>query len=217
MGIIFLLRGRKMHFFKRRHMAIDGLNKAIYNHAKKNPERKLYNVNNLFKLMLLLSTLVPKLAYSACVIGIPPSTPNSQLQDNGKGTITDTETGLMWKQCSEGQADDSNCSGEAARYTWGQALQHAETVNINQWGGYSDWRLPNIKELRSLVEESCYGPAINSIRFPNTSGVNYWSSSIDVTYGQMSAWAVSFYDSNIKLTQRDNDFNSALRLVRNSP
>ncbi|MCI5158155.1 MAG: DUF1566 domain-containing protein, partial [Candidatus Electrothrix sp. AUS1_2] len=40
--------------------------------------------------------------HAACESNTPASTPNSQLIDNGDGTITDSKTGLMWKQCVEG-------------------------------------------------------------------------------------------------------------------
>lgn len=58
--------------------------------------------------------------------------------DNGDGTITDSATGLMWMQ------DDS---GEGM--TWESALEYAES---KEFAGYTDWRLPNIKELQSIVD-----------------------------------------------------------------
>ncbi len=58
--------------------------------------------------------------------------------DNGNGTITDNSTGLMWLQ-------DDNGYGQ----TWEEALNYAENANT---AGYSDWRLPNAKELQSIVD-----------------------------------------------------------------
>ena len=60
--------------------------------------------------------------------------------DNGDGTITDKATGLMWMQ---------NDSGEGMN--WEEALEYAES---KEFAGYSDWRLPNIKELQSIVDYS---------------------------------------------------------------
>ena len=58
--------------------------------------------------------------------------------DNGDGTVSDSATGLMWMQ------NDSD-SG----MTWPQALDYAEDL---QYAGYDDWRLPNVKELQSIVD-----------------------------------------------------------------
>ncbi len=72
--------------------------------------------------------------------------------DNGDGTVTDTSTGLMWQQ-----------AGSSNSMTWEQALAYCEGLNL---GGYTDWRLPTIKELYSLVDYTRYDPAINSVYFP---------------------------------------------------
>ena len=61
--------------------------------------------------------------------------------DNGSGTITDNATGLMWSQ------DDSG-SG----LNWEEALAYIEAQNDANYLGYSDWRLPNVKELQSIVD-----------------------------------------------------------------
>ena len=57
--------------------------------------------------------------------------------NNGDGTITDTDTGLMWTQAP------------SAAMTWNAAIAHAESLTT---GTYTDWRLPNVKELQSLVD-----------------------------------------------------------------
>ena len=60
------------------------------------------------------------------------------------GTSLDSRTGLIWRRCPHGQADDSaNCSGTAKQYTWQQL--------VDELGGNGGWRLPNIKELLSLL------------------------------------------------------------------
>ena len=123
---------------------------------------------------------------------IPASTPNSQLQDNGDGTITDTKTGLIWKRCLEGQSGSDCASGSAEAFTWQQALQRAQTVNSGGgFAGFSDWRVPTIKELSSLVEYQCWEPAINLTRFPHASSDGVWSSSA-VAGNTDNAWLVYF-------------------------
>ncbi|MEP1487692.1 MAG: DUF1566 domain-containing protein [Algibacter sp.] len=58
--------------------------------------------------------------------------------DNGDGTITDNATGLMWQQADNGST-----------YDWKNALDYAESLTL---GGESDWRMPNAKELQSIVD-----------------------------------------------------------------
>ena len=143
---------------------------------------------------------------------IPASTPNSQLQDNGDGTITDTKTGLIWKRCLEGQSGSDCASGSAEAFTWQQALQRAQTVNSSGgFAGFSDWRLPTIKELSSLVEHQCVDPAINLTRFPNASSDGLWSSSA-VAGNTEYAWSVGFSDGNAFWDYEGN--LNRLRLVR---
>ena len=66
--------------------------------------------------------------------------------DNGDGTITDAATGLMWMQSDSGAGMD-----------WEAALAYAQEMNEANYLGYSDWRLPNVKELQSIVDYS-YAP-----------------------------------------------------------
>lgn len=135
-----------------------------------------------------------------CDPAVTATSPDSRLNNSAKdGTVSDTATGLMWKKCSEGQtynSDTGTCSHAAATYTWQQALQRAQAVNQGTAGeslGHTDWRVPNIKELRSLVEQACEDPAINTNAFPLTpsSPGLYWSSSPSrKTIGK--AWGVDF-------------------------
>ena len=65
----------------------------------------------------------------------------NKFNDNGDGTITDSATGLMWQQ------DDSQTG-----LNWQQALDYVQQKNSENYLGYSDWRLPNVKELQSIVD-----------------------------------------------------------------
>jgi hypothetical protein len=142
---------------------------------------------------------------------IPATTPNSQLTDNGDGTVTDTKTGLMWKQCSEGQSGAGCATGSAATYTWQAALTQAQTVNTAGFASHNDWRLPNVKELRSITEKQCYGPAINLTRFPNTSSAVFWSASPYADVGGF-AWYVGFSNGDDGWGGKNSAFQ--VRLVR---
>src|SRR5208283_443225 len=76
--------------------------------------------------------------------------------DNGNGTVTDNVTGLMWQK----QDDDT-------MRTWSDASTYCTNLGV---GEYSDWRLPAVMELMSIVNYGIPdpGPTINTTYFPNT-------------------------------------------------
>jgi hypothetical protein len=151
---------------------------------------------NLFAFWPLLTMLpmagadLPAHAATSCTAGLVnptasaqliESTPTSDFAAFGSAniTITHNQTGLMWKRCAEGQAWDGSatCAGLATRMTWASALQAANTANAAAFAGYADWRLPNIKELESIVEFCGAFPAINQAAFPATPSLLFWSAS----------------------------------------
>ena len=138
--------------------------------------------------------------------------PDDRYQVHGDGTVTDTVTGLMWLQCSLGQTyADGTCSDavDAAEYTWRAALEAADTYNL---GGYSDWRLPDIKELASVAALDRYQPSINSSIFPNTPSRSYWSASPFAYYSD-DAWLFGFSRGSINYHSRGINYH-IVRLVR---
>ncbi len=144
---------------------------------------------------------------------IPASTPDNQLIDNGDGSVTDSKTGLMWKKCLEGVSGASCETGSPSSFTWQAALQQPEIV-ISEGGfaGYTDWRLPNINELVSIIEEQCFEPAINLNRFPNTPNSYAWSGSPYVDSSNISAWIVNLGYGGSGIRNRSDNY--AVRLVR---
>ncbi|WP_200153020.1 DUF1566 domain-containing protein [Chromatium okenii] len=127
--------------------------------------------------------------------------------DNADGTVTQSNTGLMWAKCSEGQSG-TNCTGDAKKMNWSAALTAANNSNL---GGYNDWRLPNFKELQALVDYSRYNPAIDTTQFPNTPGSWFWSGSPDA-FNSNYAWGVHFGYGFANDDYRSNDVH--VRLVR---
>ena len=150
------------------------------------------------------------LAEQICNEAIPATVPNGRYVVHGDGTVTDGSTGLMWKRCPEGLSGSDCSEGTVNKYTWQAALQQAATTEL---AGYTDWRVPNIKELTSLVEPRCYFPAIDITAFPNTPWNNwFWSASSNAEY---DAWSVLFsYGLNGIVDKNYYADAVAVRLVR---
>jgi len=157
------------------------------------------------------------LAAQVCLPSITATTSAKDFILNADGTAIHIKTGLMWKRCLEGQTWDgaaSACTGSASTFTWQNALQQAQTVNNGAgFAGHNDWRMPNIKELASIVELQCTVPAINATVFPGVNG-EFWSSSPEVSLSQV-VQVVDFRgggDSSQGKTSKDE-----LLLVRTTP
>ena len=101
-------------------------------------------------------------AAQTCVDYIPNDTPNTRYTVGAnQETVLDTQTNLTWLRCSIGQTSvGDSCTGTATSLTWQGALQAAEQANSVNLAGYNDWRVPNIKELASLVALHCFSPSI---------------------------------------------------------
>ncbi|NRB42490.1 MAG: DUF1566 domain-containing protein [Pseudomonadales bacterium] len=162
---------------------------------------------------LVLSCLLSLLAQAECPANrntaISISKPDSLYNNHGDGTISDTETGLMWQQCSIGLTGSDCQTGNLTTMTWHQALTAASS---NGDFGYSDWRLPNKNELASLQDSACFSPAINANVFPANGSSLYWSSSPYVLNNSY-AWYVSFGNGDIGNSAKN--IAGAVRLVRN--
>jgi len=98
----------------------------------------------------------------------------NDFEDNGDGTVSDNNTGLMWSQ------DDLGGTQK-----WEQALAFVEDLNATNFLGYNDWRLPNVKELHSLLDytkapaatnAAALGPAINTNFFHLTTNESWFIS-----------------------------------------
>ncbi len=130
--------------------------------------------------------------------------------DNDDGTVTQINTGLMWAKCSEGETGtECDGTGTATTMNWSEALNAANTANLS---GYNDWRLPNVKELQSLVDYSATS-TINADYFPNSPNWLFWSASSYTGDGETYPEMISFYDG--ASTSESWDENSGyVRLVR---
>ena len=118
------------------------------------------------------------------------------------GVVTDSVTQLEW------QDDYSDNGGDIKETAWKNAIVYCESLTLN---GQSDWRLPNINELSSLVDDGKYNPSINSI-FELTSSNYYWSATT-VANSSNDAWIVNF-DSGSVYYDSLKGYNYYVRCVR---
>ncbi|MBK7001118.1 MAG: DUF1566 domain-containing protein [Rhodoferax sp.] len=158
----------------------------------------MQSTSNLFKALLF-----------ACLLLLVAPFAQAALTINTDGTVTDPKTGLTWMRCAMGLTlTGSTCTGTASTYTYDQANALTGTVTF---AGQSDWRLPNIRELQTILDRSVY-PAIDNAAFPNTPSSSFWSGS-PYAGDSNSAWDVHFgYGFAYYDTNRSNDY--AVRLVR---
>lgn len=130
--------------------------------------------------------------------------------DNGDGTVTDCQTGLMWMRCAVGETwNGSDCVGEPILFSWDEAQEIKVTFACNE-----DWRLPTHSELMTLVDRSGGEPVINTHFFHVSNkefGEVYWSSS---AVSEDYAWATYFGFGNTECYERVEP--NHVRLVRNN-
>ncbi|HQP31126.1 MAG TPA: DUF1566 domain-containing protein [Deltaproteobacteria bacterium] len=110
--------------------------------------------------------------------------PASRFIDNGDQTVTDTLTGLMWQKNPNVMIESS----------WSAALN---LCDISTVGTYDDWRMPNLRELLSLLDYSVYPIVVDITAFPflDSDDTIYWTST-NVDGDDNSAWCVDI-DSGI--------------------
>ena len=123
--------------------------------------------------------------------------PSPRFRDNGDSTITDNLTGLMWKQ---------DADLPAGRKIWQEALDYVAGMNAGSGAfGYTDWRLPNRKELFSLIDRSQHPPLPAVHPFTNVQSSLYWSStSYAVNTGR--ALSVSMFVGSVQPTKKSNSY-----------
>ena len=124
--------------------------------------------------------------------------------DNSNDTVTDTTTGLVWQQKGDTEKN------------WIGALAYCE--GLANFAGKSDWRLPNIRELLSIVDYTKFSPAIDRAKFLNTDfsdtiPFGYWSSTSYEDW-KKGAWYVNFRDGTAAITGGNKTGNRYVRCVR---
>ncbi|MBF0539303.1 MAG: DUF1566 domain-containing protein, partial [Nitrospirae bacterium] len=125
--------------------------------------------------------------------------PDPRFTDNGDKTVTDNLTGLVWTKSADTPTVGS-CTG--GKMTWQKALDYVKCLNTSKYLGQNDWRLPNRKELFSLIDRGSTSPAIMlNYPFVNVQLDFYWSSNTNTsgapTYPPLNALGVSMIDGGV--------------------
>ena len=107
--------------------------------------------------------------------------PNPRFTDNGDGTVTDNLTNLIWLK-------NANCFGVKS---WANAFSDCNglangSCGLSDGSVAGDWRLPNLRELQSLIHYGVYDPAV-----PNTFGTGKWTTDDPFTNVQSSSYLSS--------------------------
>lgn len=130
------------------------------------------------RLGVLNFSLKNELRHLRCVRGTPRPRPTHLSRSEpvaGQPMVVDGVSGLTWQGCPAGRSDSDCGGGSASTKNWNDALAYCQDLT---WGGSSDWTLPNIIELRSIVDNRrTAGNAIFPDYFPGApSGASFWSS-----------------------------------------
>jgi hypothetical protein len=128
-----------------------------------------------------------------------PAYGRNAFSDNGNGTVSDHATGLVWSKSDSGQGMD-----------WQAALAWVQRKNAEGYLGHSDWRLPNAKELQSIVDYGSFNPAVDTA-FNTTQSGFYWSATT-VPRATTWAWLVGFEYGEVNFENKG--VNYYVRAVR---
>ena len=135
--------------------------------------------------------------------------------DNGNGTVTDNCTSLTWQKCPRGQ-NPSTCAGTVSTIKWTNALSYCQGLSLAGTG----WRMPNFKELQSIVNYQL-STTIDTTIFPMTEGDaldRYWSSTTSQRPSQETeAWGVTFRkEGDLSMLYVGKTFSERIRCVRDA-
>ena len=135
---------------------------------------------------------------------------SGRYRDLGDGTLLDIRTGLQWMRCALGQRwNGRTCASDAGKWTWNNLKSQVRGINKQSgYGGHTDWRVPTIDELQTLIIKGAK-PAIDLEAFSGITCGWYWSSSF---YSACSAWFVDFHYGYVYYG--DKGYAYYVRLVR---
>ncbi len=134
----------------------------------------------------------------------------SRFTDNGDGTVTDNCTRLMWQKVTADTSGNGSLSIPEDLVTWCGALAYCIQLSL---AGHDDWRLPNVRELQSIVDYGRFTPATDPI-FGGLPTAAHWSSTSWPASPNL-AWKIENGIGSADAVDKDNAL--AVRAVRNAP
>ena len=147
------------------------------------------------------------LAVFLCVFSLVAGTARAaRFVDNGDGTVTDTQTGLMWQQADDGVLRN-----------WDEAVAYCESLVLPSPGGHNDWRAPRIDELETIINYATFNPAgfdPPSYGPFSTRSYPYWSSSTAAFHADY-AWFIDFDEGIVETDAKFHPYY--VRCVRGGP
>jgi len=127
--------------------------------------------------------------------------------------VFDNVTGLIWQGCVYGRTGDSCSGGSSTQANWSNHLANCDALD---WGGYSDWRLPDRYELQSIVDYGKASGAIDTGVFPNTAFNHTWTSTTCApSFASTSAGTVWFLNGYLTFSHKQSLHRA--RCVRSGP
>ncbi|WP_147456592.1 DUF1566 domain-containing protein [Leptospira stimsonii] len=147
--------------------------------------------------------------------GSTPSFSGPNLINGTDYTTTDLLTGLIWKSCNEGLSGSACGSGALSSLSW--VASDLACSNLNAGSGYANrtnWRLPSVKDLGTILNYDGSDPASYASFFPATSASGHWTSTPFFPLNTTDSWYVSFTDGVVRETINGN--TNPLRCVSGS-
>lgn len=142
-----------------------------------------------------------------------PSADRWSRTGDAQPVVHDLVSGLFWQGCIAGLSGNDCRTGTSMLPNWNDAIAYCEGLT---WGGYSDWRLPSLFELHSIVDFGQAGTKFDPVVFPEIHGIYYWT--ID-TSAMDSNWALSVnsYDGSSGGMTKTTTTSMRARCVRSAP
>ncbi len=137
------------------------------------------------------------------------------------GTIRDKRTALSWERAS----DDGSIHDKDNAYSWSDAFGKIAALNAAAFAGYTDWRLPSVNELETIIDRGTFFPSVSPAFNTNcapactvftcsctvSASMIYWTSSSYVKAPQ-EAWLVNFFDGTTYVSSKTD--TNRVRAVR---
>lgn len=163
----------------------------------------------------LMAISVTAHAQSCNTALIDETTPATEFLDFNDGTVLHLKTGLLWAKCALGQTySDGKCLHSATNFPTPSAALLAAADLKSAFLGHEGFRMPNIKELASIVERQCTAPTINLAVFPDTPSSTFLTNTFDINSPDEQTFRAIYFSNGEEFTPAVDTARN-VRLVKN--